>query len=234
MTEPTKIEIKTGGFYRSQKTGAVIRCLRFGDAITSFCIAETPQVIQGPSDNIFVMIEDNDMVEITENEYIRQVLAFRLWHDERFVKKNAEAKIEDFVAKFKDMDLPSASTLFTDTGGFKEYQLADEKDVVHELEAQSGKFSDEGAPAVFGIEGQKSSFTSVQNYLAISLTALEEAQEKYWCPETRNAIIDITNAISWLDQRMNRIMNGTVGEEVEVEDTETTDVAPDNVLPMRQ
>lgn len=233
MTEPTKIEIKTGGFYRSQKTGAVIRCLRFGDAITSFCIAETPQVIQGPSDNIFVMIEDNDMIEITENEYIRQVLAFRLWHDERFVKKNAEAKIEDFVAKFKDMDLPSASTLFTDTGGFKEYQLADEKDVVHELEAQSGKFSDEGAPATFGIHFNfMTESRNMQDYLQPALTALEEAQEKHWCPETRNAIIDITNAISWLDQRMNRIMNGTVGEEVE--DTETTDVAPDNVLPMRQ
>ena len=222
------MQIEEGKFYRSHD-GQVLRCLRVTPKITSFSHMETA-ALEGPTESIGTFISETKLEEISETEYIRTVLA---WH----IAQGKEDKFREELEAIKDIAKPIIHAKFQEHGGYKEFELKTEEMTEKELAEATRKTEDDGAPIaiVFKAETLIEPSTTIRSLI----TGLQGFQEKHWCVEIRNAIIDLENAYSWLNERQARkkaLVNPAPLDEAAdaVQTQEILENSVDNVLPMHQ
>ena len=211
------MQIEEGKFYRSHD-GQVLRCLRVTPKITSFAHQETA-ALEGPTESISTFISEAKLEEITETEYVRGVLAWGA----------AKGDSENFKAQFeaiKDIAKPIIHAKFQEYGGYKDFNLKTEEMTEKELAEATRQTADEGSPIaiVFKAETLIEPLTTIRSMIE----GLQAFQEKHWCVEVRNAIIDLENAHGWLTERQARKKD----EAIAGQENPATEELPENVLPL--
>jgi hypothetical protein len=220
------MQIEEGKFYRSHD-GQVLRCLRVTPKITSFSHLETA-ALEGPTESITTFISEAKLEEITETEYVRTVIA---WHN----AQGNEEKFREELEAIKDIAKPIIHAKFQENGGYKDFDLKTEEMTEKELAEATRKTEDDAAPIAIVFKAQ----TLIEPLTTIRsmIEGLQAFQEKHWCVEVRNAIIDLENAHGWLTERQAR-------KKAQAADADQTAVATDaidegaeftdNVLPLNQ
>jgi hypothetical protein len=183
--------------------------------ITSFAHQETA-ALEGPTESIATFITEAKLEEITETDYMRACVALNL----------AQGSVERYVTELeaiKDVSKEIVERIFP---GYQAFNLKTEEMTEKELAEATRQTADKGAPIaiVFKAETLIEPLTTIRSMIE----GLQAFQEKHWCVEVRNAIIDLENAHGWLTERQARKKD----EAIAGQENPATEELPENVLPL--
>ncbi len=207
------MQIEEGKFYKSHD-GQALRCIRASEKITSFAHLES-SLLEGPTESIGTFISEAKLEEIDETEYMRRTMA---WH-------TCQANKTDYATEYGAIEHLAKPIVHEKFPGYQAFNLKTEEMSQKELEEATRKTADDDAPIaiVFKAETLVEPMTTIRSLI----TGLQGFQEKHWCVEVRNTLIDLENAHGWLSERNAR-------KKAAVETTGLAQEVPDNVLPLNQ